>query len=90
MRMRLRGRVDPGAATETKRLVADATFFAVGALLMALSVVIGRDLLEVAEPPRGELFPAGAGIAPEVRPARGRGFLAGMGVRFTSCAEPRT
>jgi hypothetical protein len=59
----------------------------IGLVVMGLSVVVGQRLLAVEDPPRGDLFPGGVGIAPDVRAKPGRGFVAGLGARFTGCDD---
>ncbi len=88
LRARARSAPDRRDAAEATRLGADITFIVIGALLMALSVAVGMHLLEIKDPPRGELFPAGAGIATDARPRVDRGFVAGMAVGFRSCDRP--
>jgi hypothetical protein len=88
--LRARARRDPegGALLAARRRAAEVTFLVVGVLLMVLSVVVGLRLLHVEEPPRGELFPAGVGIATDVAAKPGRGFVSGLSAAFHSCDEP--
>ncbi len=88
VRARLARSPDPGAASAARRAATEVTLVVLGALLMALSIVVGLWLLRVEDPPRGELFPAGAGIVADVPARPGRGFVAGLAVRFTDCDEP--
>ena len=75
-------------ALAARRLVSDTSFIGIGALLMAISLIVGLHFLSVEHAPRGELFRAGVGFAPAVRAKPNRGFVIGLGVRFRSCDKP--
>jgi hypothetical protein len=76
------------AVGAANRLAAELTAIVLGILLMVLTVLVGQRVLEIKEPPRGELFAGGVGIATAVKPKPSRGFMASLGARFTSCSDP--
>ena len=82
---------DGKEASKARQLAYDITVGAAGLLIVLVSVVTGRSLLTVEEPPGGELYETGVGVAPDDRakpdPRHG-GFLVGMATQFTSCDEP--
>ena len=82
---------DGKEASKARQLAYDITVGAAGLLIVLVSVVTGRSLLTVEEPPGGELYKTGVGVAPDDRakpdPRHG-GFLVGMATQFTSCDEP--
>jgi hypothetical protein len=85
---RRRARTQPDEAMSASRLASDVTFLALGVALMVLSVVVGQRLLSLEKPPRGALFPAGVGIAPQVRAKTDRSFVVGLAARFRDCDDP--
>jgi hypothetical protein len=85
---RRRARAAPEAVLAERRLASDATLIVIGIALMVLSVTIGQRLLDVEEPPRGELFPAGVGIASDVKGEFNRNFTIGLAVTFIDCDDP--
>ena len=83
-----RARTQPDEAMLARRHASDVTFLALGVVLMVLSVVVGQRLLSLEKPPQGELFPAGVGIAPQVRARNDRSFVVGLAAKFRDCDDP--
>jgi hypothetical protein len=77
-----------GGGRDGARRTREVAIALTGAGLAVASVVAGLSVLRVDEPPVGELFAAGPGIATGLGPAPGRGMVAGLGVRFTGCDRP--
>ena len=87
IRARLR-RAAPERKLATRQLGSDITISTIGVALMVLSVLVGTRLLSVEPPPRKAPFAAGVGVAPEVNPRPGRGFVVGLAARFRGCDDP--
>lgn len=86
------GSAERGAGSDgtAGRLFWDAALIILGAFLMAISVVVGLELLQVDDPPEDLPFESAPGIATSLspHPRVNRGFVAAMSVTVQSCDEP--
>jgi len=78
----------PDGSITGGRLATEVGLIVVGLTLMTLSLVIGQRVLSIKEPPHGERWTAGVGVAASVPPKPNRGFMTSLGAQFRGCDQP--